>query len=447
MTMKKIILGAFFVITIGSTANAQIKVIGDDYIDSLTATKEYYNRDIDFEDVFPSVLPKDKSCLLEPFYNEKLMNINLTGDTLLLLQPHKLRNQEFATNSQARAISTSEIPVGYYVISGYVFCIENENSVREAAGLSPYNYGYNFTKGQHPNDKNIREFKKEILLRNRDNKVFVDRYLRYIILTSIDTDNKQVPSMNYYCYPLYTGTPFQMNQNIYLRFYNEARKFIGSNMVYGSITYDSLRIVKDVLVDDITSDPIKLNDNSFIVKDVVMKESSLYLILQGEKTGSFAQKIDKIVYGDDKNDFMTTPYGREKGLKKWDIAGFLMEWDRNIYWLAKKDVETLYQRPKIAQAQRERNRQIMNQKTKKREKEQHDLFRQKMISKYGNEKGILVSNHQIAIEMTTEMVSDAWGHPLNSYRTTTKYGQSEVWCYNYKTRVYFYNGKVVRIDE
>ena len=144
---------------------------------------------------------------------------------------------------------------------------------------------------------------------------------------------------------------------------------------------------------------------------------------------------------------MTTPYGREKGLKKWDIAGFLMEWDRNIYWLAKKDVETLYQRPKIAQAQREKNRQIMNQKTKKREKEQHDLFRQKMISKYGNEKGILVSNHQIAIEMTTEMVSDAWGHPLNSYRTTTKYGQSEVWCYNYKTRVYFYNGKVVRIDE
>ena len=63
--MKKIILGAFFVITIGSTANAQIKVIGDDYIDSLTATKEYYNRDIDFEDVFPSVLPKNKSCLLE----------------------------------------------------------------------------------------------------------------------------------------------------------------------------------------------------------------------------------------------------------------------------------------------------------------------------------------------------------------------------------------------
>ena len=49
--------------------------------------------------------------------------------------------------------------------------------------------------------------------------------------------------------------------------------------------------------------------------------------------------------------------------------------------------------------------------------------------------------------MTKEMVKDSWGRPMNTYRTTTKFGQSEVWCYNYKTRVYFYNGKVVQIDD
>ena len=70
-----------------------------------------------------------------------------------------------------------------------------------------------------------------------------------------------------------------------------------------------------------------------------------------------------------------------------------------------------------------------------------------MIAKYGTEYGTLVGNHQIAINMTKEMCRDAWGNPMNKYRTTTSFGQSEVWCYNYKTRVYFYNGKVVQIDD
>ena len=87
------------------------------------------------------------------------------------------------------------------------------------------------------------------------------------------------------------------------------------------------------------------------------------------------------------------------------------------------------------------------QEHQQRKAQEQMEFRQRMIAKYGDEKGDIIADKQIATGMTTEMVRDAWGRPLNTYRSTTKYGQSEVWCYNYKTRVYFYNGKVVRIDD
>ena len=72
--------------------------------------------------------------------------------------------------------------------------------------------------------------------------------------------------------------------------------------------------------------------------------------------------------------------------------------------------------------------------------------RQQMIAKYGTKFGELVAKKQVALDMTKAMCRDAWGSPMDTYRTTTKFGQSEVWRYNYKTRVYFYNGKVVMID-
>ena len=83
------------------------------------------------------------------------------------------------------------------------------------------------------------------------------------------------------------------------------------------------------------------------------------------------------------------------------------------------------------------------QQLKEQEASKHH---ENMVAKYGAKYGELVTKKQVTIGMTKEMCSDAWGRPLNTYRTTTTFGQSEVWCYNYKTRIYFYNGKVVQID-
>lgn len=41
--------------------------------------------------------------------------------------------------------------------------------------------------------------------------------------------------------------------------------------------------------------------------------------------------------------------------------------------------------------------------------------------------------------MTMDMCRDAWGIPNDQLTTVTANGSAQVWIYNYKTRLYFYN--------
>ena len=104
-------------------------------------------------------------------------------------------------------------------------------------------------------------------------------------------------------------------------------------------------------------------------------------------------------------------------------------------------------RGKLSEAQQEQERKNKELQQNRAKKQQEANFSNQMITKYGEEYGSIVGKKQVSIGMTKDMVKDAWGRPMNTYRTTTKYGQSEVWCYNYKTRAYFNNGKVVQIDD
>ena len=133
-------------------------------------------------------------------------------------------------------------------------------------------------------------------------------------------------------------------------------------------------------------------------------------------------------------------------------------YDRNYYILKKQDLNT------IKESIVDVGTEIINKKQKEKQQEEKEILAkqnrieqenkkrqeeltQRLIAKYGYETGTLISDKKIAIGMTQDMCRDAWGRPINTYRTTTKYGQSEVWCYNYKTRIYFFEGKVVQIDE
>ena len=51
--MKKIFFITLLIVIGKSIANAQIKVVDDDYRSSLTAAKSYYEQDVEFEKIFP----------------------------------------------------------------------------------------------------------------------------------------------------------------------------------------------------------------------------------------------------------------------------------------------------------------------------------------------------------------------------------------------------------
>lgn len=73
-------------------------------------------------------------------------------------------------------------------------------------------------------------------------------------------------------------------------------------------------------------------------------------------------------------------------------------------------------------------------------------YRASLVATYGEEYGNLIADRKVAIGMTEEMCRKAWGRPHDKYNTTTKWGVSSVWVYNYKTSLYFYDGELKQID-
>ena len=217
----------------------------------------------------------------------------------------------------------------------------------------------------------------------------------------------------------------------------------------------------DIIIDALNNDKLKILDSVFFVKDIVLKGAEVYCILEGEKTGTFSLITTNINYATlvcsvERSNILSKPYFHAHypvpvSSVHDDNCKSLILINIDDYNSTKNEIESRYKEDEVAT----RKKQIEEEKARlQKEKEyqqaiirEQSEFRQHMIAKYGAEKGSLVGNHQLAIGMTKEMVRDAWRRPMDTYRTTTKYGQSEVWCYNYKTRVYFYNGIVVQIDD
>lgn len=91
---------------------------------------------------------------------------------------------------------------------------------------------------------------------------------------------------------------------------------------------------------------------------------------------------------------------------------------------------------------REKQRAEENARYEREEQE----YRASLVATYGEEYGNLIADRKVAIGMTEEMCRKAWGRPHDKYNTTTKWGVSSVWVYNYKTSLYFYNGELKQID-
>lgn len=480
-SIKSVIFLVVIILCAAYSTSAQIKVVGDDYTQSLSA-KDYYSQDVGFESYFPQIDPKLKFGLLSV---HPAFSINLIGDTVWLSGDTVSRPRDFKVNfaiCNGRILPT--IPSGYYVISGYIFGKENIVNIfqcREVINAARY-------------CGDVNSFKRAILINPNPSeskrKETVREYLGYMKMTSLDTTNGVVEV--FYrprSWREYGQVDFYSYNDIFLvRSYNELRqKLLHKEVVlcynysdeYGRVDIyfedfknkeyhiERKRFPGGLFKDDMTQEEIKQQDDVFVVKDIVIKRNKsdygdsknyrweLYCVLQGEKTGSFALRVNytsyNYTYFAESNGksyrgssyFYDCPIAGNPG--RFDIVPIealttvVNSFADKVTNEVKEDT-----RNEAKQKRLEKEAEMRWQQQKAQEVAEH---KQNMIAKYGEKIGELVASKQVALNFTKEMVKDAWSKPMNTYRTTTKYGQTEVWCYNYKTRVYFHNGKVIQIDD
>lgn len=464
MKQTRISAIALLLIAVAYTANAQIKVAGDDYSSSLTGSKSYYDRDVNFDKMFRQMTPREHHGAMMQYPSKYDLEYSMLGDTIYLSQ----------TLSSTEVLATSStIPQGYYEITGYIFCKENADSILASYGLE-HDYINNY------NEKTIKNLKQDML---RSDFNGLSEYLMYIVLTQIESKGSEPIKVflntymfpEYYNYnnsnyvppvpykqPRYENSEFGWHNFIYLRYYNEVKgQFLGKEVYLVHKPSDGLqhRMLVDnctghyvtskcdntIAFDNIKGESLKLLDKKYIVKDVILHDGQVCCVLQGEQTGSFAVYTPLIGYAFTTWDIDSYPEGftewyRESTFPSYDIP-FLLTTQRFPNFTEGFKIVRVTDWPKMKQ------REQQKQKAKKRQEiAEKQAAKAALVEKYGSQFGELVAKKQVAIGMSKEMCRDAWGRPMNTYRTTTRFGQSEVWCYNYKSRIYFYDGKVVMID-
>lgn len=466
-SIKSIVLFAIVSLGIVYSANAQIKVVGEDYGTELTGSKNYYGRDVNFDKLFRQMTPRKHHGAMMAYPSKYDLTYSMLGDTVYV----------YKTIPSSGILATgSSIPQGYYEITGYIFCKENADSILSSYGLT-HDHIYSY------NEKTIKSLKQDLL---KDNFNSLSDYMMYIVLTQIDSKGEEpirvflnayklpeyyrynnsdkVPTFDAYDYPEALDYPeYGWHNFIYLRYYNEIKEqFLGKEVYLAhqsgngathrmlidkcDANYESYRCNDAIGFDNIKNEQLKLLDKKYVVKDVILHQGRVCCVLQGEQTGTFAVYTAIIGYAYTTFDISSYPEGftklyRESTYPAYDVP-FILTTQRYPNFIEGFKIV------RVADWQKMKQREQQKLKAKKRQETANKIAtKSAFITKYGAKFGELVANKQAALDMTKEMVKDAWGRPMNTYRTTTKFGQSEVWCYNYKTRIYFYDGKVVMIDD
>lgn len=243
--MKKTLFFIMLIFGIGNITNAQIKVVGDDYKDSLTGAKRYYDRDILFDTLFPKIDFKTTFKVLNAWTNNisnhyVYYNYSLIGDTFFVPQNIPLTTQSWngymtyeSYSFVVRHIAETEyvldnVPAGYYTITGYVFCNGGELHKRYKGGNGKLSEEWKCSDCFWMTDDERVKSAKKCFLENehqlRVGEISQCLSYDYVILTSID--GKDV----FYCRGLNasvigTGNGFRLFN---VKFYNEFQKyFIG----------------------------------------------------------------------------------------------------------------------------------------------------------------------------------------------------------------------------
>ena len=92
---------------------------------------------------------------------------------------------------------------------------------------------------------------------------------------------------------------------------------------------------------------------------------------------------------------------------------------------------------------------IEPEQIKRKLKEKNDLItkRNDLITKYGTKYGNLIFENKIIIGMDIEMCKLSWGTPYSNNKQITAEKTIEIWHYSLGTDLYFYNDKLVQIEQ
>lgn len=108
-----------------------------------------------------------------------------------------------------------------------------------------------------------------------------------------------------------------------------------------------------------------------------------------------------------------------------------------------KDVIETYKayQTKTQQARAAAERELLRKQSAEKAQRESDI-----IAKYGNIFGRAIIKGNVMLGMTQEMCQDSWGFPSDQFNTITSLGTTSTWMYNYKTYLYFQNGKLIKIE-
>jgi hypothetical protein len=82
----------------------------------------------------------------------------------------------------------------------------------------------------------------------------------------------------------------------------------------------------------------------------------------------------------------------------------------------------------------------------KAENDRKEKYKAECISKFGQQKGELITQGKIEVGMTSEMCKVAWGAPWDISKKAIPSGIKEIWFYNWKYNLHFEKGVLVNIE-
>ncbi len=450
--MKKIFL-LFICIAQLVGAYAQIKMADAAYKEQMTASKTI-NEPLSLDNNFYTY---------NGTYRNGYDNTNIVGDTLYTngadIYCYVVNHTEKVVKSLDRTTNKFQakpIPQGYYRVTGIFIGADagGIDMVNELYALIDSGYKTNFTQSRKEWIERMPIYYEKMSKINESLHNAISRgekcYLPQVIdyrLESLDSSRVYYININQY------------NRHHFLpvKFYNFICNELKDKNVYLYNTHWQKGLGMKI-TDDLTKETIFLKDSLFHCVDIVLNDGlDVCCVLEGEKTGKFAIEVGDLKEGTNRGfSYFITPSGK---ITIWRPPHHMIKGTDNLIRnrffdaptgkemiiIKVDDLNAIYAETKRHKALTAAQRKLTAEKQNAERKAREAKRKQELRTRYGNEFGNLIANSKVALGMTPEMCRQAWGTPLQMFNTIDATGKYTVWKYNFKTCIYFYNGKVIKI--